>query len=53
MVHDHKIREEAEHIVQERVLRVGKWDKQVVEKLTALLVGQIRQEEFQENWEAE
>ena len=39
--------------MQEKVLRVAKWDKHVAEKLTALLVGQMMQEAFKENSEAE
>ena len=39
--------------MQEKVVRVAKQDKHVVEKLTALLAGQITQEAFQENLEAE
>ena len=39
--------------MQEKVVRVAKQNKHVVEKLTALLAGQIMQEAFQENSEAE
>ena len=39
--------------MQEKVVRVAKQNKHVVEKLTALLAGQIMQEAFQENLEAE
>ena len=50
--HDCKIQEEAEHIVQEKVTRAVMWDKWLEEKLTALLAGQIMQQEFQEDLEA-
>ena len=41
------------HLVQEKVSRAAKQDKCVVEKLTALLAGQMMQEAFEENSEAE
>ena len=39
--------------MQEKVLKAAKWDKQVAEKLTALLAGQIMQKAFKEDSEAE
>ena len=50
---DCKIREEAVHLVQEKVSKVAKQDKRVAEKPTALLVGHMMQEAFEENSEAE
>ena len=39
--------------MQEKVSKAAKWDRQVAEKLTALLAGQITQKSFKENPEAE
>ena len=50
---DHKIQEEVEHVVQEKMMKVVKWDKRLGEKLMEPLVGQIMQEAFQHNSEAE
>ena len=51
--HNHRIQEETECIVQEKVTRAALQDKWLEEKLMALLAGQMTQEEFQEDSEAE
>ena len=51
--HDHKIWEEAQHIVQEKVMRVAWWEKQLEGKLTTLLVGELTQADFEEDSKGE
>ena len=51
--HDHRIQDEAAHIMHEKVARVARQDKRVREKLMELLDHQITQEAFQEDLEAE
>ena len=36
---DRKLREEVEHIIEEKLARAVKWDKQLEEKLMEVLVG--------------
>ena len=41
--HDCKLREEAQHIVEEKLARVARWDKWLEEKLMEVLEGQLTQ----------
>ena len=52
-VHNCNIREEAEHIVEEKLKRAAKQDKHLEDKLTEVLEGQMTQEAFERDSETE
>ena len=51
--HDRKFREEAKWLVNEKLARAAKRDRQLEEKLTAVLEGRLSQEALEVNSEAE
>ena len=52
-VHNCNIREEAEHIMEEKLKRAAKRDKRLEDKLTEVLEGQMTQEAFERDSETE
>ena len=51
--HDRKFREEAKHLVDEKLARAVKRDRRLEEKLTAVLEGRLSQEALEVDSEAE
>ena len=51
--HDWKLPEEAQRIVDKKLVRAAKWDRRLEEKLTAVLEGCLSQEALEVDSEAE
>ena len=51
--HDHELREEVKHLIDEKMARVVKRDRRLKEKLTAVLEGWLTQAELEVNSEVE